>query len=122
MTDRGSDDPRDLARQQRATAEDRRRDRALRRAGQGRFRAGDRVRHYGEQWPEALRDGTAVVVECDEHTFGDGSYEVTVRRDGYRHTVWRWNSLSCALVGQAQSADDGEPDVEQERRVLPDSP
>lgn len=59
------------------------------------YPVGRRVRNYGEQWPEAIRNGTAEVREAKPQ--GDGTFEYRVLRDvplvGDRRESW-WASYS----------------------------
>ena len=52
----------------------------------GTVRVGDRVRHYGEQFPRAMRYGTAVVTAVV--TISGGHIEVDVKHDTEGERRW----------------------------------
>lgn len=65
---------------------------------------GARVRNYGEQWPEAMRRGTAAVLEAAPNP--DGTYEYRVLRDepllpGTDCETW-WSSRHTYLATEAE--------------------
>lgn len=78
---------------------------------------GARVRHYGQQWPAALRDGTTNVVEV-MGPWPDGSYEYLVaanaewsRQPGEDNPptgeTWQWASHGTIPVSPAGSLHSG---------------
>jgi hypothetical protein len=65
------------------------------------LRPGVRLHHVGEKYPEAYRDGTAVIAVVLKHRAGEDDFEVIVVKDDDSHwgrRVSQWANYHCAQI------------------------